>query len=134
MVIKFFTLKSDVFGMFASILCLIHCLITPFIFIAQTCMASCCASSPLWWRNIDYFFVLISFFAVYSSTSKSNFLYIKYLLWLVWTILFLFIVNKSINIFFIPDSLVYVVAISLSAIHFYNLKFCKCQKDECCTI
>jgi hypothetical protein len=54
-------------------------------------------------------------------------------LWLVWTILFLFIVNKSINIFFIPESLVYIVAISLSVIHFYNLKFCKCQKNECCT-
>ena len=37
-------------------LCLVHCIATPFIFITQACTASCCAESPIWWQSIDYVF------------------------------------------------------------------------------
>ncbi|MFK7796305.1 MAG: MerC domain-containing protein [Aureispira sp.] len=50
------TQKSDFFGAAASTLCLIHCLITPFIFVAQTCSRTCCSDAPIWWRMIDVVF------------------------------------------------------------------------------
>jgi hypothetical protein len=51
--------NSDGIGALASTLCLIHCLITPFIFVVQSCATSCCASAPAWWLFFDYFFLII---------------------------------------------------------------------------
>ena len=53
--------NSDSIGALASTLCLIHCLATPFIFVVQSCAASCCASAPAWWVFFDYLFLTISF-------------------------------------------------------------------------
>jgi hypothetical protein len=63
--------KSDTFGAIASTLCMIHCFITPFIFLANTCIVGDCESSPSWWKNLDYIFLIISFFAVHSSVKKN---------------------------------------------------------------
>ena len=41
--------NSDSIGALASSLCLVHCVATPFIFVVQSCAASCCASAPAWW-------------------------------------------------------------------------------------
>ena len=54
--------NSDSIGALASTLCLVHCLATPFIFVVQSCAASCCASAPAWWICFDYFFFDYFFF------------------------------------------------------------------------
>ena len=61
-------INSDLIGVLASTLCTIHCLVTPFIFLASTCARDCCNGAPTWWLWIDYGFLIISFFAVYQST------------------------------------------------------------------
>ena len=123
--------KSDTLGALASALCMIHCLATPFLFIAQTCSASCCDSSPQWWQWMDYFFLVISFFAVYrSSQTTTNKLMIP-ALWVSWGILFTVLVNKEIQYFSLPNIVMYVIAIVLAMLHLYNLKYCQCKK--CCT-
>jgi hypothetical protein len=75
--------KSDVLGVLASGLCLIHCIATPFIFVAQTCSASCCSVAPTWWSTIDYVFLGISFFAIYWSVQNTSKNWIKYALWII---------------------------------------------------
>ena len=64
--------NSDYFGILASGLCLIHCFATPFIFIVRSCSAACCAETPIWWKTIDYLFVIISLFAVRQAFKASD--------------------------------------------------------------
>ena len=64
-------INSDLIGASASTLCTIHCLATPFLFLASTCSKSCCSGAPSWWLWLDYGFLIISFFAVYSSTKST---------------------------------------------------------------
>ena len=64
--------KSDTIGVLSSGLCMIHCLATPFFFVATACSATCCSGAPLWWQWLDYFFLIISFIAVRHSTVSTN--------------------------------------------------------------
>ena len=125
--------KADNIGVLASSLCLIHCIVTPFIFIAQSCTASCCETSPLWWQWIDYGFLGISFFAVYRSTQTTSKNFMKPALWISWSILFISIINERLNFFMAPEMFMNVAAINLVILHLYNLKYCQCKNDQCCS-
>ena len=113
-------------------LCLIHCVATPFIFITQACTMSCCAGAPIWWQSIDYIFIVISFFAILRSTQTSSNKIIKIALWTTWFLFFLSIINKTIEIFYIHPNYVYAIGIILACLHLYNLKYCQCENDKCC--
>ena len=125
-------LKPDTIGSLASSLCLIHCIVTPFIFITQACTMSCCADAPIWWQSIDYIFLIISFFAIYRSTQTSTKLEIKTALWLTWIVFFILILNKQIQIFYISNNFTYASGILLAILHLYNLKYCQCSDKDCC--
>ena len=125
--------NSDSIGALASTLCLIHCLATPFIFVVQSCAASCCASAPAWWVFFDYLFLTISFFAILKSTKTTQSNFIKYALWSFWLLLFCLIVNESIEVLLINKNVLYFIAITLSSLHIYNLKYCQCNDNKCCT-
>ena len=86
--ISYLKQKSDLIGALASFVCMVHCMITPFLFIATVCSSSCCASAPWWWVWLDFFFLLISFFAVYKSTQNSSKPWMKIALWIAWGALF----------------------------------------------
>ncbi|MFK7755861.1 MAG: MerC domain-containing protein [Flavobacteriales bacterium] len=123
--------KSDTFGALASGLCMVHCFITPFVFIAQTCSATCCDSAPAWWRWIDYVFLIISFFAVYSSSRNSGNNFIKKALWISWSALFIILVNLQLKLVPIPGFLKHISALSLVTFHLYNLRQSSCKSDSC---
>ena len=125
--------NSDSIGALASGLCLIHCLATPFIFVVQSCAATCCASAPAWWICFDYFFLTISFFAIFKSTKTTQSNFIKYSLWSFWFLLFCLIVNESFEVFIINKIFLYFIAITLSSLHIYNLRYCQCDENKCCT-
>lgn len=124
--------RSDSIGAFASGLCLIHCIATPFIFIAQACTATCCADAPTWWVAIDYLFLGIAFFAIWWSARTTTKNWIKYALWVTWVVLFLVIVNERINFIHLPHAAIYLPALGLITLHLYNRKYCQCQDDGCC--
>ena len=125
--------NSDSIGALASTLCLIHCLATPFIFVVQSCAASCCASAPAWWICFDYFFLAISFLAIFKSTKTPQSNFMKYSLWSFWFLLFCLIVNESIEVLLINKNVLYFIAITLSSLHIYNLKYCQCGDNKCFT-
>ncbi|MCB4797344.1 MerC domain-containing protein [Neotamlana laminarinivorans] len=127
--------KPDTLGALANSICLIHCIATPFLFMAQTTVAACCASEavPTWWHTIDFIFIVISFFAVYRSTQTSSNNSIKNGLWVSWSLLFILIINEKIEWLAIPEMVMYIVAISLVILHLYNLNYCQCKTDKCCT-
>ena len=124
--------KPDSIGSIASILCLIHCIATPFIFITQACTMSCCAGTPTWWQSMDYIFVVISFFAILRSTQTSSNKTIKIALWITWFLFFISIMNKAIKLLYINQNFTYATGITLALLHLYNLKYCQCDNDKCC--
>tara|TARA_A100001011_G_C14249193_1_gene817047 strand:+ start:244 stop:660 length:417 start_codon:yes stop_codon:yes gene_type:complete len=130
--LKSIILKPDSIGSISSMLCLLHCIATPFIFITQACTMSCCAGAPTWWQSLDYLFVIISFFAIFRSTQTSTNKNIKIALWTSWSILFILIMNKAIPLYYINPNFVYATGITLAILHIYNLKYCQCKDEKCC--
>jgi len=124
--------QSDNLGAISGTLCLIHCVATPFIFIVQSCSLTCCETAPVWWRFIDYFFLVISFFAVYQTTKNTTSLWIKPALWVSWSLLFLIILNEKLMWFPLSEYIIYFPALSLILLHIYNKKYCHCDINKCC--
>ena len=125
--------KPDSIGAISSTLCLIHCVATPFIFIAQSCTMTCCDGTPSWWKFIDYFFLVISFFAVYRSTQTTSNKWIKPALWFSWFTLFIIIINEKAAWFPLNEKAIYLPALALILLHLYNKKYCQCNTTKCCT-
>jgi len=124
--------KSDYIGALASSLCLIHCVATPLIFIAQTCTITCCEATPIWWKFIDYIFLAISFFAIIWSTKTTTITWVKPMLWTSWLALVALILNENLEILPLPEIAIYVPALALVILHLYNKKYCGCVDDKCC--
>ena len=124
--------KSDTIGVLSSGLCMIHCLATPFFFVATACTATCCSDTPLWWQWIDYFFLVVSFIAVRHSTISTNSNYVEFGLWVSWVALLIFVLNAKFLWFSVSPNTKFIPAFSLIGLHLYNLKYCQCQKSDCC--
>ena len=124
--------KPDSIGAIASMLCVMHCLVTPLIFIAHTCCKDGCDSAPTWWKSIDFMFLTISFISIYQSTITTTSNVMKPILWSLWSLLTFLIINENLNILEIPETLNYITAITLASFHIYNLKYCQCDK-KCCS-
>ncbi len=123
----------DTFGALASSLCLVHCIATPFLFIAQSSSLARHVHPPSWWSFLDYAFLLVSFLAVYRSTQTTSIAWIKPSLWFSWAALFIVIWNEKIGLLALPEVLTYIPTLALVALHVYNKKYCDCNKNECCT-
>ncbi|KAB1159437.1 MerC domain-containing protein [Tenacibaculum aiptasiae] len=122
--------KPDTFGAFASGLCMIHCIATPFLFIVQTCATGGCENAPTWWKSIDYVFLAISFLAIYRSAETTTNKYIKPAFWVTWALLLVVILNEKLNWISIPEYAVHIPATILIVLHVYNLKYCQCKSDK----
>ncbi|XOV69394.1 MAG: MerC domain-containing protein [Fluviicola sp.] len=125
--------KSDAVGALASGLCLVHCMVTPLLFIAQSCSAACCIDAPLWWRWIDYVFLVISLFAVYHSAKRTSANWMKPAMWISWILLCLAILKEHLEWISVPEGTTYMAAFMLVALHLFNLAYCQCKTDKCCS-
>ena len=123
--------KSDTVGAFASGLCMLHCLSTPFFFIASACTSSCCSNTPLWWQWMDYLFLGISFFAIQQATKSSTKEWIVQALWLSWIGLFFTVINTNLEWVKLHSNIKFIPAFLLVVLHVYNMRYCRCEK-ECC--
>ncbi len=126
------TLRMDTIGIVASVLCMIHCIATPFLFIAKACTAACCADAPVWWQTIDYIFIVISFVAIFFATKNTTKKWISIALWSSWTLLLLSILNERLQTGLLPELFIYLPALAIVGLHFYNLKYCRCSTETCC--
>ena len=123
---------SDLFGAFASGLCMIHCLITPLIFIAHATTANCADLGPFWWKMIDWSFLLISFVAIYFTAKFTISKWIPCALYISWVLLAILLINEAAQFFSLPHAVLYVPALGLTVLHLYNRKYCRCSEEECC--
>ena len=42
------------------------------------------------------------------------------------------IINEKLAWTLLPETFIYITAISLAVLHIYNLKYCQCDTDGCC--
>ena len=127
--------KPDTLGACASALCMLHCMATPVLFLvaATSCSQSCCSAAPLWYQSLDYFFALLSFFAVLQSTKSSTAKWIKYGLWISWIALLIVILN--VNFFqwiYLSQNIKFIPSLILIGLHLYNQKYGQCLENDCC--
>ena len=126
--ISFNNTKSDIIGASASALCLLHCIATPFLFLAHAGIDHH-HSSPFWWQIIDVLFLTISFFAVYRSNQTTSKNWVGRAMWISWGVLVFIIFNEKLELFHIPEIAVFFPAISLILLHLYNQRYCNCSDD-----
>lgn len=119
-------LNPDAVGIIVSTLCLIHCIATPFIFLAKACSVSCCADAPIWWQVIDYIFIVISFIAIFFATKNTSKNWMRITLWGTWFVLLVTIISETFEIGLFPAKFVYIPAFSIVVLHLYNRKYCNC--------
>lgn len=124
--------KSNNIGVLASSVCLIHCVATPFLFVAQLCTKTCCDAAPLWWSVLDYVFFIVAFFAVYQSTRTTSNRIIAIGLWLSLIVLMVILLNEKIELFTSFENAIYLPTLSLIVLHLCNRKYCRCKTNNCC--
>ena len=112
--------KSDNWGIIASILCMIHCFATPFIFVAIAGTSTTSEDAPFWWLLLNYFFLIISFFAVLKSAQTSSKSFMKPLFWISWVSLAFVVFNEQFGWIELGEIVTYLLASALVALHFYN--------------
>tara|TARA_E500000331_G_scaffold185173_1_gene178221 strand:- start:8573 stop:8971 length:399 start_codon:yes stop_codon:yes gene_type:complete len=125
--------NSDYIGASTSGLCMLHCFATPLIFLSQSAAINISLDITFLWYSLNYMFLLISFIAIYYSVKNSSNFLVKVLLYLFWLLLSALIINEALSIFPVPELYTYISAFSLSSLHIYNLKYCRCDDDECCS-
>ena len=125
--------NSDQIGALSSGLCMLHCFATPFLFLSQSSLIFISVDFTLPWFIINYVFLLISFTAIYYSVKNSSNRFIRIFLYLFWAVLSGLIINESLGILSIPETATYLSASSLICPHIYNLKYCRCDNEDCCT-
>jgi len=123
--------KSDLFGVFASGLCMVHCLATPLLFVVQA-SATCSDVGPLWWRTLDYLFLGVSFFAIRQSAKTTTAAWMPKAMYTAWIILAFLIFNDSLHALPLPHALIYLPALCLVGLHIYNQRYFSCETEECC--
>jgi len=129
-----YSFSFDTIGIIAGILCSIHCIATPLLFIAKACSATCCADAPTWWIMIDYLFLFISFTAIFFISKNLGIKWLKISFWASWILLLLSILDHSFEISYLPQNFIYLPSFLIIALHFYNVKFCKCNDEkDCCS-
>jgi hypothetical protein len=110
---------ADKAGIASAVLCTVHCLVVPMLFLIKFTWADELANYrlPYWWELLDYLFLLISFFAVYHSASHTASRPIKMSLWIFWAILAISIIfSKHLH------ALAYVASAGLVSTHFMNIR------------
>jgi hypothetical protein len=71
--------KADYMGITGSVLCIIHCLITPLLLISSTLLTD--RTLRIGFLSLDYVFIVINVIAVYFATRRGIQQFIKAGLW-----------------------------------------------------
>ncbi|MEM6260993.1 MAG: MerC domain-containing protein [Bacteroidota bacterium] len=126
--------KSDTVGALASGLCLLHCVATPFLFMAHASTTAAHhhhhGDTPVWWGMIDILFIVISLIAVYFSAKNSSKTWMKYALYAGWAAMSFVLINEKLELLHLAEAWIYPPALALIGLHFYNQKYC-CEDEEC---
>lgn len=105
---------SDMLGIISSVLCLIHCMVFPLIFIWYR------ASSVDSGHLLDYFFVFFAGIAVYFSSKKNTRTFIKAGLWFSYITFTVSLLLHETFVFAFYTS--FIASVALVFLHAFNFR------------
>ena len=105
---------------------------TPLLFIYQVELINLNKEEIFSWQSLNYLFILVSFLAIYRSAQNSSKSIIKILMFVSWIFLCLILLNEQFEVFQIKEFYTYLAISLMSGLHFYNLKYCRCDDPDCC--
>lgn len=112
--------------MLAATVCMIHCLVTPFFFVAKPLLVPIEGSHMVhpsgWWEALDYVFLTIGLLAVVFATRASSPRWLVFGLWISW---FCLAVGIHLEDQVVGKFLLYGGSLILILHHAFHYKFCK---------
>ena len=122
---------NDIAGSAVGAICVLHCALTPLLFLSPNFIELSNDSSALfWWKNADFLFLTLAFIAVFRSSSTTSIKALKFIFWVSWLFLSVAILNERMAFFETTEIYIYLSSTLLIAIHLYNLKFCQVKTYE----
>ncbi len=118
-----YTSRADRLGIMSAVICTIHCLVVPVLFLLKYWWTSSMGTAPWggglpsWWESFDYLFLIIGFIAVYHASSHAAGRYIKVSLWLFWSCLGVAVVFEH-----TLHWMAYIASAGLIFTHFINIR------------
>ena len=122
---------SDTYGASVSGACLVHCMLSPLLFILPLEFTLLPKEGSMVFYLLEIAFLLLSFLAVYYSSKTTSRHWMKYALYASWASLTLLVVNEQMAIFHWNEMLHYLPAIALIGLHLFNRKQHKCRTQSC---
>lgn len=112
--------KADYIGITGSILCLIHCLITPVLLVTSTLLKDEFVRTS--YLSLDYVFIAVNIVAVYTATRHAP-ASIRTSLWGFLTLFAVCIILEDVSPVF--EYAAYVASLGLVGSHLYNIWYCR---------
>lgn len=116
--------RADYFGILGSVLCIVHCLVTPALMLGVTWFGEGLLKADL--HKYDLLFVLINGLAVFYATRGHSIRWINLLLWGAWALFGISLLLEHDFPFFQYVS--YFGSVLLIAGHSLNLYYCRYKK------
>ena len=117
--------QSDRIGMLTSGLCLVHCIATPFLFVAQAGLSQGEGIRPGWWGSLDIIFLVVSLVAVYWSARNTSRRILRIAFWIFWAILAAIVLNEKWELIHLSEAVIYLPTLALITLHIYNHRYCR---------
>lgn len=113
--------KADYFGITGSVLCIIHCLLTPILAMSSTFIRH----DALWtgYLSMDYVFIGINVLAVFSATRHETTKGIKIALWSFLSLFATALLLEEVNEIF--EYVAYAASVGLVVSHLRNIRYCR---------
>lgn len=111
--------NADQLGIISSALCLIHCLLTP-VFVGSVLITDHAADQ---YHYLNYFFLVLSLVAVWTSTRKQSNLTIRTLLWLFFVVFSITLLTEQSSV--VSRYIMYAASIGLVVTHYFSLRECQ---------
>ncbi len=111
------TSKADYIGITGSTLCIIHCVLTPFLLLTVNFGSE---GLKLGYLSLDYVFILVNIFAVYHATRHTHSLLIKRALWIFLSLFTACLLLEDVSERF--EYLGYAASLGLVATHLVNIR------------
>ena len=117
--------NPDLIGILASSLCLIHCVITPFLFLSNFLIVIETSGGKQevlhLWKVLEFGFLILSIWAIYRVTRQKKTLWISYAMYTAWMFLALSVLLELADVHFFQDNPKYIAAAVLIIVHLYHI-------------
>jgi len=122
-----YTPIADKLGIVSALVCAVHCLVIPAIFLLKYTWADTTGVAagnsgwgsglPHWWELLDYVFLIVGFIAVYHAANHTGKRPIKISLWFFWLCLAVAVVFEQ-----QLHWMAYIASAGLIITHFFNIR------------